>query len=342
MANKRLLLARCIIASKLHRLVTSQRAPLLLILNYHRIHAAAGGTSTAFDDGVFNADLNSFRRQMQWLKSATTVLDEGDILEAGLREKSPRGSILSAVTFDDAYIDCFTIAKPVLDELGIRGIFFVPIEMIESRQLGWWDLTAYMLKKTRARSVVIDGRTYDLRQAFAHSHRQIIDLFKLETAERTATLLTKISEASGVPLPSKDEQSAELMTWSQVRALKADGHAIGSHSLSHRVLATLTANEQAREIHQSRRELEALVGAQVASFAYPVGGPQHIDHHSVRLVREAGYAQAFTYNTGIASLPIADRFQIPRESARSLAVLESKAMLPSLMGVRGRVAVTDV
>jgi peptidoglycan/xylan/chitin deacetylase (PgdA/CDA1 family) len=305
----------------------------LLVLNYHRLRASIDGKSK-FDDGVFDSDLDTFRRQMQWLKSATTMLDEEGLLKAASGGKLPRGTVCTAVTFDDGYIDCYTMAKPVLDELGIRAIFFIPVEMLESRRLGWWDVAAYMLKKTRHRSITVNGQVYELKTEFPQSLRRILNAFKLERADQTAGLLGTLSEACEVAPPTKDEQSAELMNWAQVRELRASGHAIGSHSLSHRVLATLDPRDQAREIVDSRRELQAIIGCKIASFAYPVGGPQHINEHSIRLVREAGYDQAFTYNTGITSLPIADRFQIPRESARSLAVLRAKALLPRVMGIR--------
>jgi peptidoglycan/xylan/chitin deacetylase (PgdA/CDA1 family) len=334
MAGKRLQLARLLMAMGVPRLIARNMPAALFVLNYHRIHAPGGGQSTNFDDGVFDTDLETFRRQMQWLRSATDVLDENSLLKAGSRNELPRGTICSAVTFDDGYVDCHTLVKPVLDELGIRGIFFIPVEMLESRRLGWWDLAAYVLKRTKCRSIRVDGQTYDLAKDFPQSLRRILNLFKLEKADRTAGLLGALSEACAVALPTKDEQSAELMSWDQVRDLRSTGHAIGSHSLSHRVLATLDPHDQAREILDSRRELQAMIGCSINSFAYPVGGPQHINHHSVALVREAGYDQAFTYNTGIASVPVADRFQIPRESAKTLAILKGKVLLPWVMGIQ--------
>ena len=124
------------------------------------------------------------------------------------------------------------------------------------------------------------------------------------------------------------------MTWAQVHEMRAAGHAIGSHTMSHRVLATLEPEAQAREIKDSKRNLEAVLGGDVVSFAYPVGGPQHVNHHSVALAREAGYAQAFMFLTGTAELPLADRFRIPRESAVSMDMLKAKALLPRLMGMQ--------
>jgi peptidoglycan/xylan/chitin deacetylase (PgdA/CDA1 family) len=309
----------------------------LLVLNYHRVWPR-GQRTTDFDEGVFDVDVDTFRRQMEWLRSATEVLDEAGLLEIGAGARRPPGAMLSAVTFDDGYVDCFTQVRPVLDRLGMRGIFFIPVEILNSRRLGWWDVAAYLLKQSKQRRVTIRGQVFDLGDRLSQSLARILALFKLEPAERTAGLLAEISDACGVEPPSAERQSAELMNWDQVRQLRKAGHAIGSHAWSHRPLATLTPDAQSGEIHESRAELQRVLGGSIDSFAYPVGGPRHFNETSARLVREAGYRQAFSFNTGICTLPITDRFRIARESAKSFEMLKAKALLPGFMGLRSKSA----
>lgn len=307
----------------------------VLALNYHRLRPANPGWRNQFDDEVFDADVTIFRQQMEWLRKETEILDEAGFIRLASGGVSQERRLYSAVTFDDGYVDCIRLVQPVLDELGIRGIFFIPVQMIESRRLGWWDLAANLLKRTTKTRLVIDGQLYDLERDFAASLRTLLRRFKLEQEERTNTLLEKVAAACEIPLATPEEQDAELMSWSDVRALHAAGHAIGAHSLTHRVLATLDAKAQEHEIGESRRQLEAILGSRVRSFAYPVGGPEHINADSVRLAREAGYELAFTFNTGIGAVPLHDRFQVPRESARTLKILRAKAMFPWLMRMGG-------
>jgi peptidoglycan/xylan/chitin deacetylase (PgdA/CDA1 family) len=312
--------------------VFSQSGSRLFIFNYHRLRPTAGSPS-AFDDGVFDTEVGTFRRQMEWLRRETIVLDEEGLLTLNEKGRARDGAIYSAVTFDDGYIDCLTLAKPILDEFGIRGLFFIPFQMIESRQLGWWDLASNLLKRTSRKFIEVDGVHYDISSDLPAVQRSILNRFKLEPAEKTSTLLERLAAACDVSLATPDEQSAELMTWADIRGLSAAGHAIGAHSMTHRVLATLDPTEQAREIRDSGRNLETVLGHRVASFAYPVGGLQHINQHSVRLVRESGYSQAFTFNTGVASLPCRDQYKMPRESARSYEIMRAKVLLPTLMGL---------
>jgi peptidoglycan/xylan/chitin deacetylase (PgdA/CDA1 family) len=336
--GKRLKVARVLMNSGLAGLLARGQSASLLIVNYHRIRPSRNAT-TLFDDGVFGPDQEEFQRQMQWLHSSTTILDETGLLELSTRGGGRRGEVFSAVTFDDAYADCLTLAKPVLDQFGIRGLFFVPIDMIDSRQLGWWDLAAYLMKSTPKSEIAVGNDVLELRATLTASLRRVLNLFKLRPVEETGSLLEELSRACEVPLPDRDVQSSELMTWEQLRRMKADGHGIGCHTFSHRVLATLSPEEQEREIKASRSELAGRIASDVLSFAYPVGGPQHINSHSVTFVRAAGYQQAFTFNTGIAQLPIADRFQIPRESAHTFDVLRAKTLMPGLMGLREKRAV---
>jgi peptidoglycan/xylan/chitin deacetylase (PgdA/CDA1 family) len=315
LAGNRLRLASLFIKTGIAARLGRGGTASLLIVNYHRLWPSRLTRQFEFDDGVFGPDVDEFRRQMQWLSSATTILDEAGLLDVTSDDAVHHEGLYTAVTFDDAYADCYTLARPVLEELGIRAIFFVPVDMIDSRELGWWDVAAYLLKRTSRPHVSIGGESFDLESRFAGSLRRILDIFKLRPAEETGDLLAQLSRACDVPLPDREAQSAQLMSWDQIREMRASGHGIGSHTFSHRVLATLSDADQEREIKSSREELAARLNAEVSSFAYPVGGPRHINDRSVQYAREAGYRLAFTFNTGMSPMPVADRFRIPRESA---------------------------
>ena len=84
---------------------------------------------------------------------------------------------------------------------------------------------------------------------------------------------------------------ATLLDVAALRALHDAGHEIGSHSRRHRRITTLSAAEAADELAGSRRELEAMMGVPVTSFAFPYGTHDRI---TLDRVREAGYLAACT------------------------------------------------
>ena len=62
-----------------------------------------------------------------------------------------------------------------------------------------------------------------------------------------------------------------LMTAEQIRYWVTQGIEFGAHSRTHADLTTLSTNELSEEVGGSRKDLEAILGSKVVSFAYPFG-----------------------------------------------------------------------
>lgn len=94
---------------------------------------------------------------------------------------------------------------------------------------------------------------------------------------------------------ASDDGRSRLMDRVVLRELADDGMVVGSHSATHRYLPALPLEEARAEIFDSKRELEDLLGRQVSSFSYPMGGW----NQGLRdTVAEAGYRTAVTCMRG--------------------------------------------
>ncbi|MFZ2959782.1 MAG: polysaccharide deacetylase family protein [Candidatus Ozemobacteraceae bacterium] len=94
---------------------------------------------------------------------------------------------------------------------------------------------------------------------------------------------------------SPSEETAPLMSFTQIRELSDAGYEIGAHTLSHPHLPALSDEQARREILDSKNSLEDAIGQEVISFAYPYG---EYDDRIVDIVREAGFSFAFATSTG--------------------------------------------
>ena len=97
----------------------------------------------------------------------------------------------------------------------------------------------------------------------------------------------------------------DIMTADQVRAVAAAGQEVGSHTMTHARLAGADPDVLAAEVGESRRVLEDVLQAEVASFCYPYGS---YDDAAADAVRAAGYDNACVtgdYSPG-------DRVTLPR------------------------------
>lgn len=86
------------------------------------------------------------------------------------------------------------------------------------------------------------------------------------------------------------------LTWDEIRALKAAGTMIGSHTLAHRDLTELPPAEQIRDMTASKEGLEWQLDAPVDFLAYPYG---FFDATTVASLKAAGYRGAVSTEIGL-------------------------------------------
>lgn len=109
--------------------------------------------------------------------------------------------------------------------------------------------------------------------------------------------------------PTNPDTKVSLMSGEQVKVLAASGHVeIGGHTLTHPRLSQLTAEQQAHEIQENKRQLEALLGHRLLSFAYPYGD---INESAKEQAIATGYRFAVATNSGPKAMH-QDPFQIRR------------------------------
>ncbi|MCX5900767.1 MAG: polysaccharide deacetylase family protein [Proteobacteria bacterium] len=277
-----------------------QRLPLppgLLVLNYHRIRPDDAAWETQFDDGVFCHTASGFEGQIRWLRKNCRIISEAELIGCIDGQKIPSGPAV-LITFDDGYRDNYSLAYPILKSYDVPAIFFIPSQLIDVRNLGWWDVIAYLVARCRKPEVVFQNRRFALPSEAAAFREFLLNRMKLAPYDATQGLVAAAAQLCEVALPDPALQDAELMTWQQIQEVSENGIAIGSHSHTHRVLATLDEAAQRHELLESKKLLEAKTGAEVRSIAYPVGGPEHFTQTTVALARTCGYRLGFSANSG--------------------------------------------
>lgn len=68
-----------------------------------------------------------------------------------------------------------------------------------------------------------------------------------------------------------DHQHPNFMSWDQIKNLRAAGMTIGSHTLTHPYLSTLSAQQLTHEVVDSKAVIEERLGISVHHFASPFG-----------------------------------------------------------------------
>jgi peptidoglycan/xylan/chitin deacetylase (PgdA/CDA1 family) len=95
---------------------------------------------------------------------------------------------------------------------------------------------------------------------------------------------------------------------SQLRQLSDLGMEIGSHSMTHSYLTDLSQEQVAREIADSKHELEQVTGRSIHHFSCPGG---RWDHRVAETARQSGYRSVTTSRVA-ANSPRSDPFALGR------------------------------
>ena len=210
-----------------------------------------------------------------------------------------------AITFDDGQLDNFEQARPVLERVGLKASFFVPVEAVDRGELLWHDRLGYA-----AARLLAEDRPRALAFLEGSGDDRAVVLTAIDRAKRLATtarldLVARVEASLRGPVrPGWDG----LMSWDQLRSLARSGHEVGSHSMTHPILPLVDDLQLDEEIRGSKARLEAELGVPCESFCYPNGD---CDERVVGAVRRAGYLRAVTTAWG-PNAAGADPFQLAR------------------------------
>jgi peptidoglycan/xylan/chitin deacetylase (PgdA/CDA1 family) len=114
------------------------------------------------------------------------------------------------------------------------------------------------------------------------------------------------------------DHDPRYLTSAQLLELVQHGMHIGSHTVTHRFLPELSADEMRRELADSRARLEDLIGGEVLDLAIPGG---HTNRTAFEIARQSGYRSIATTRVGWFACG-GDASRIPRLEIRRGLSLE--------------------
>ncbi|MGZ3700211.1 MAG: polysaccharide deacetylase family protein, partial [Bdellovibrionota bacterium] len=220
----------------------------LLVLNFHRVRDEA----SPFHDGMIEVSSKQFSEHITWIGRRADFVGEKDLLSL-----KPGGRPKVMLTFDDGYADAHEVVKPILEKAGIPASFFVAPGVLDQRKLGAWDRISYLVKKCPVNKFQFRGRDFSLEGGTRPLCLELGIWSQSSLPDRGDEFVAELASVIGVALPTSQEQSREILTWDQVRDLQRRGFSIGCHGLSHRVLSSLSLEEQEEEIQVARQRLSA-------------------------------------------------------------------------------------
>lgn len=125
----------------------------------------------------------------------------------------------------------------------------------------------------------------------------------------------------------------DKITVDDIKIMKSNGISFGSHTVNHRVLSEIDAEEVTAEVFQSKVELENLLDEKIKFIAYPKGKKKHFNHYVKAQVRKSGYKAAFTTENGVIDSK-SDFFELKRIGVRNCPLFVFKTRVSGIFESR--------
>lgn len=299
----------------------------VIILVYHRVFDAHT------DPQLLCVHPGRFREHLEHLARNYSVLSLSQLAKALQERQMPKRAVV--VTFDDGYADNLHNAKPLLEHFGIPATVSVTTGYMGRGKEFWWDelerLFLLSSKMPEQLHVTVNGETYSWQmqsdnvasnnkewnvllpdtptprhRAYRDLHRLLRPLGYAEQERALSELLEQLGDSG------QGRSDYLVLSPEEVHQLAAGGLVeIGSHTVTHPVLANQSLEVQRFELVESKRQLEAILEQPVTSLAYSYGASDDAGDATAALAREAGY------EIGLANFPLpvtqqTNIFQLPR------------------------------
>lgn len=271
--------------------------------------------------GIPRRNALRLERMLRYVKRHFDVVPLDEL--AGAVARRDRLSRLVAITFDDGVRNNVEVAYPILHALGLHATFFLCPQLVEERAWLWnHEIRQRLLRLPSLHELSMQTGGPREVEAFVEWMKDL-ELTRRREVEARVRYATPNFAAT-----QEERHLFELASWDELRRLDPRVVAIGSHTLTHPILPSLSAADLEREVSHSRRLLEHRLQRKVTLFAYPNGDASPAVHECVKRNYSAAVTTEEGYVTAGCDAHLLPRVNLPRDMLR-LALALHRRVAPS-------------
>jgi len=249
-----------------------------------------------------------FAEQMQFLSRYRNVISIDGLTRAiGSGRSIEAGTVV--ITFDDGYLDTYTVAAQILAHYRLPAILYLPTESVNNAENQWADRLYGMFASRTRDSLTSPQGSYDLadtharRKAFARLHGALITCQPSGREKQLQLLAQQLSPDSPPRL---------TLTWKEVRQMirQYPLMSIGVHSANHIDLTACNLAGVRQEVMQCIADLERETELRAEHFSFPYN---RCSEQACSVLREFGLKSAVASGGGLVT-SWSDCYALPRLS----------------------------
>ncbi|HEY9489096.1 MAG TPA: polysaccharide deacetylase family protein [Chryseosolibacter sp.] len=179
-----------------------------------------------------------------------------------------------SITYDDASINQFRKALPIMDSLGIKGTFFINTAHIQDNEIPpkFVGRSVEEIIRETASKPTDKSNLFERASALRFTgindaverHNSAGSLFENEKYEEAYKVIDEafadVRKQGKKPRQWIGPSEEDMITWEEIKTFAANGHEFGNHTISHPRLAVLDEPNMLYELEKCKEEIGRKLG----------------------------------------------------------------------------------
>ncbi len=235
---------------------------------YHRI------AKVKFDPWDLCVTPENFEQQLDVLSKRYRVIPLDELIDQLKKGRFFKNAV--SITFDDGYIDNYTVAKPLLEKFNLPATFFIPTLNVGKNKEYWWDELEQIISNAESNSSIliqIGGSKFQYKfeaQSRLKCYMEIWEKLLPEPHIEQQRVLDGLRSQLNIP----EDLRADYWCM-DANAIKEISRShlfnVEAHTFSHPALSYHSKQFQEEELRIGQQQLSVLSGQPVRFIAYPYG-----------------------------------------------------------------------
>ena len=176
------------------------------------------------------------------------------------------------LSFDDGFAECYTVARPLLQEYGIPCTFFVTSGWVDNQSVFYRNKVSLCIEA--ARQLPHDAVRMVLTSINNAVDSKLSDVDDFEgwvrgLEAKEEPVIDMVAKMLGIDMKNYLQTNKPYMTREQIKELHNSSFTIGAHTRSHTKLSLLAPDQAEDEIVASARFVQEITGAERIPFSFP-------------------------------------------------------------------------
>lgn len=276
-------------------------------------------------------DINLMEEQFNFFKKNFNVIKMEDLISSIYDNKElPENPLL--LTFDDGYIDNYSVALPMLKKFGFQGSFFIPAKTFKENKVLDVNKIHFILASASNRIEELLNDLFielDMNRAnnnylsndLLYQHYAIANRFDdknivfikriLQTAipESIRNIITDKLFKKYIGIPEGEFAKELYLNENQIQTLKKEGMHIGVHGYDHYWLGNLSEEEMMTDIDKAINAMKDYIDLDNWVMNYPYGS---YNDNVIKYVSSKGCKLGLSTVVDVVDINNCNKYSLPR------------------------------